>query len=200
MSSIAEICNLALGNIGIQKTIVNIDETSVEAKACKRFYDHSRKVALRDSPWPFATRFITLALVEENPNGVWAYSYRYPSYCEKVRRIIPSSVSVDTNYRDPYTLSNDASGRLIYSNQINAIAEITYNITDTTLFDQMFVDALSWAIGMRIAPSLTGNNHKLVMSNAYKMYIKSIEDAANSSFNEENISREPYSETIQARE
>lgn len=200
MASIVEICNMALGNIGIQKVIASVDEQSVEARACKRFYDQTVSETLRELPWPFAGRYITLALVEETPNTQWAYSYRYPSDCEKVRRVVPSDITVDTNYRDSWSVGSDSAGRLIYSNQIAAQAEYTHNVTDAALFDSLFVELVSWRLGSKIAPSLTGNNAAAVIKRTDAMYITKKAQAEAEALNEGHVDTSPYCETIAARE
>lgn len=87
MSSSTEISNMALSHLAISREIAALDtERSQEAQACRRFYETVRKTVLRDYPWPFATKFATLALVEDDPNSEWDFSYRYPSDCLNARR------------------------------------------------------------------------------------------------------------------
>jgi hypothetical protein len=191
---------MALGHIGVQQTIASLDEKSKEAGACKRFFEHCRDTTLRARPWPFATRYITLALVEEIPNPIWGYSYRYPSNCVNLRRVIPSDVTVDDNYRDPFVVASDDSGKLIYSNQVTAMAEITYRVVDPTLFDDSFVDALAWLVGARIGPSLSGNNAIKIVANAEARYNRALESAGSTAMNEGRVSTAPHSEFIAGRE
>jgi len=200
MPSTVEICNMALGHTGVQQTIASLDEQSNEARACKRFYTQTVKEVLQKFNWPFATRYVLLAVVEEAPNVEWAYSYRYPTSCEKVRRVIPSDITVDDNYRDPFVVASDSSGKLIYSNQLTAMAEITFSVTDSLLFDSMFVGAVSWRLASLIAPSLTGNNFKEVVTHTINGYKEAISAASTFAMNEGHVSTSPYSEIIQARE
>lgn len=200
MASKIEICNMALGNVGTSKTIASIDEASNEARACKTYYDQVLKEVLRVRPWPFSTGMVQLALVETQPNPIWHYSYRYPSDCAKVRRIVPSDVMVDDNYRDPFIISSDTAGRLVLSNQINAMAEITKIITDPLLFDEGFINAITWLLAAKIAPSLTGNNYQKVLDRVERGYLVALSSAGASAMNEGEVSVQPYSEIISARE
>lgn len=201
MASIVQICNMALGNIGISQTIASLDEKSKEAATCKRYYEQARDELLRDLDWPFATRYVTLALVAEAPNSAWGYSYRYPQDCEKVRRVLPTDIYItDQSYSDPFVIASDAAGKLVYTNTNVAQAEVTARITDPTLFDSKFVTALSWLIGAKIAPSLSGNNAKAVMDNANRMYVYHRGWAGSASMNEGVYDNSPHSEFLEARE
>jgi len=102
MSSETEICNMALSHIGVGKEIANLDtERSQEASACRRYYENLRDKVLRDFRWPFATKFVELALIEETPTIEWRFSYRYPTDCVKMIRILsggnPSVASTNVN-------------------------------------------------------------------------------------------------------
>lgn len=200
MASKIEICNMALGNAGISKSIASIDEASNEARACKTYYDQAIKEVLRALPWPFATGFVQLALVEEQPNANWYYSYRYPSDCAAVRRVIPYDVAVDDNYRDPFVIASDPSGRLIFSNQVTAMAEITKMISDPLLFDEGFINSMSWLLAKKVAPQLTGNNYSKVLDRVERGYAMALSSAGASAMNEGDVSTAPYCETMAARE
>src|SRR5688572_11149621 len=111
MASETEIANLALSHLGVGKEIANLEtERSQEAVACRRFYDTARDATLRDFSWPFATKIAVLGLIEADPNDEWDYSYRYPSDCLQLRRIL-SGVRNDTrDSRVPFKLAHDDSG------------------------------------------------------------------------------------------
>lgn len=200
MASVVEIYNMALGNAGITKVVASVDEKSVEAIACKRFYDQVIFESFREFPWPFAKRIIKLALVAEQPNAVWGFSYRYPSSCARLVRVIPSDIAVDDNYRDAYSLSSDSSGKLIMSNQVSASAEYVHHVTDPTLYDANFVNMVSWALASKIAPGLTANNAKSVIQRADSMIMSAKNRAEAEALNEINPDTSPYCETIASRD
>ena len=57
-----KVINKALTRIGISKQIGDIlSETSAEATAARLHYTDDVSATLRDFPWPFATRYATLA-------------------------------------------------------------------------------------------------------------------------------------------
>ena len=56
-----EICNLALGRIGVEE-INRMDEASQPARICTRYFDFTRQNVLRRFPWTFATKRVQLLL------------------------------------------------------------------------------------------------------------------------------------------
>jgi len=201
MASKTEICNLAISHLGISKEIANVDtEKSQEAYACKRFFDICRDTTLRDFPWPFATRFIAVGLVEEDPTSEWAFSYRYPSDCLVIRRLL-SNQRIDTQQsRIPYKVGSDASGRLIYTDLEDAEIEYTVLIDDPNLYPDDFVLALSYRIAMQVAARITGGDPFKVGDKAALMYQLELTRAQAASANEEFLGLQPESEFTRARD
>jgi len=195
------IANMALSHLGIGKEVANVDtENNQESASCRRFFDIARDSTLRDAPWPFATTRLTLALVEADPNDEWAYSYRYPSDCLFFRRIL-SGVRNDTqDSRTPYKIEGDASGRLIFTDAEDAIAEYTEGVTDTTRFPPDFVMALSLRLAMFISPRLTAGDPFGLGKRTYELYRIEIAKVDATAFNEEQADITPDSEFIRERE
>jgi hypothetical protein len=195
------ICNMAISHLGIGKEIANIDtEASQEAAACRRFYDVSRESTLRDAPWPFATARQTLALIEQDPNDEWGYSYGYPSGCMFFRRILSGDRTDTQDSRVPYKIERGTSGLIVMTDMEDAIAEYTADVTDTTLFPPDFVMALSLRIALMSAPRLTAGDQHGLGRRAYEMYRIEIARVNATAFNEEQLDREPDSEFIRERE
>ncbi len=166
------ICNMALVKLGISQSIADIDETSTRAELCRLFYDQCREEILQERPWPFAQRYVTLALVEADPNNDWSYSYRYPTGYLKLSRIVPDSLVGSSTLpseaynlsnltfgrqgqSDPFELSSDDSGVLIFTNTANAIANGTYSVDDENQFNPLFVKALVYRLANELAIPLT---------------------------------------------
>src|SRR5688500_18089987 len=88
------ICNLALRRIGVRKVITDLGGESEEEIAANACYDHARDTVLDMFPWPFAMKYVMLDLVEDFSEDTsdeiheWGYSYRYPTDCLKLRRIV----------------------------------------------------------------------------------------------------------------
>lgn len=200
MASSTEICNQALRHLGVSKTIANIDtEQSSEANTCRAFYETVRDATLRDFNWPFATKFEDLGLVEENPNDEWAYSYRYPSDCLNLRRIVSGNRNETAADRIVYKISRDDSGRLIYTDQQDAAIEYTMRVTSTEEFTPDFVLAFSFNLALFIAPQVTAGDPFKMGDRAERMYNFLMTKAQAQAANEEQPDALPDADYIVAR-
>ncbi len=156
------ICNRALHFIGIGEEIASINERSAEAEACRQFYDDALDEVLREWPWPFARRQVTLAITNAtDADGEYVaysdeffYAYRYPPECVYARRIVSGTVPDTSESLVRYQIASDSSGRLILCNQADAQLEYTASITDTSLFHPDFAMAVSYRIATYIGPRL----------------------------------------------
>lgn len=201
MSSNVEICNLALSHLGVGTEISDLTtERSAEALACRRYFDHVRDLVFRAFPWTFATKTVALALVEEDPNEEWGFSYRYPSDCLMFRRI-QSGIRTDTNdTRVPLKIGRDDAGKLIFTDKAEAIAEYTVLEEDPERYPPDFVSAFSFLLASHIAPRMTGGDPFKRGEQAMANYKGAIEEAKSNAANEEQPDREPESEFIRGRE
>lgn len=200
MSSKTEIANLALSHLGIAKEIANLDtENSPEASACRRFYEHVKELTLAEIEWPFATRFVVLGLIEEDPNDEWNFSYRYPSNCIAVRRILSGHRDDTLASIIKYKIGRDTSGKVIYTDQDQASVEYTENITDSTIFPSDFVMAMSYLLAVYIAPRVTGGDPFKLKDSAFAAYTLEVSRAKSNAVNEEKREQLTESPTITAR-
>lgn len=191
---------MALSHIGISKPVANIEtEQSQEAAACRTFYDIARDKVLRDINWPFTTKMDSLALVEEDPNDEWVYSYRYPSDCLDIRKIQSGIRNEINTQRIPYRVASDDQGLLIFTDREDAILEYTARIEDVNLFPADFMLALSYKIAAYIAPRLTGGDATQWVEQINALYRIEIQNAAANAQNEEQPDVYPDSEFVQAR-
>lgn len=199
MASSTEVCNIALAHLGSGKSIASMTERSQEAMACKQFFEIARDATLRDFPWPFATKIDALALIAEDPNADWAFSYRYPTDCLKIRRIL-SGVRNDTpDTRVPYKIANASSGQVLFTDQPNAQIEYTLRVEDPQQYPPDFVMAFSLRLAAYIAPRVTGGDAFKLSERALRLYQLEISSAQATATNEEQGDTTPDSEFIRAR-
>jgi len=194
---------LALSHLAVAGVTFEIQdlatESSKEAQACRRFYAQTRDEVLRDFPWPFATMIDTLALVATQPNQEWAYAYRMPSDCLRVRRILSGQRNETRESRVPYRLARDVSGGLIYTDQIEAQAEWTTLVTNVGAFAPDFVEALALLLAAYIGPRAAGGDQYKLADRAFQLYTRQIERARNNALNEEQVDLPVDSEYIRCR-
>ncbi len=188
-TSAVAICNLGISRIGISAAIASLTESSQEAVACNAIYEQVRDQVLRDFPWPFANKFVALGLVtvagDEDTlpawGNDWAYAYRFPSDCIKLQRLTTGDRTGKT--RIPYKLGNDDSGRLIFTDQADAVALYTKRFTDPAHFDATFASALAWKMAVELAAPLARSASE--RERAEGSYAKEIVQARVDALNEE---------------
>jgi len=176
-----EICNLALGRIGVEE-INRMDEASNAARICTRYFDFTRQNVLRRFPWTFATKRVQLAQLDETAPD-FQYVYQYPADALAVR-LMYNEHFVGLPKDNHFRLMNGAGGRKIYCDIPNAWIEYTADVKDSELFDAQFVEAFSWKLASEMAFSLTGNMN--LATNAIQAYNAYFTEAAGEDAAEDN--------------
>lgn len=206
MASNTDIANLALLHLGFGKTIQNLDtERTAEANACRIFYDTALDIILCNFDWPFAGKKAALGLVETftNPEtDEWKYSYQYPSDSLNFRKIYTPYVrNTNMQTRIPYRIFNatESAGKLIFTDQEDAIGEYTVRMTSVDLFPADFKMAFSYLLAAYIAPSITNGDNPGLANNMLQMAQFFGTQATARNANEEKEEEIPQSEFIQAR-
>jgi hypothetical protein len=205
-TSEAEIANQALSALGLDADIQALGDTDANSRACNLFYAQTRDGVLRDFPWPFANKVAVLTLVAGTPNE-WGYQYRYPSDALAIWRILPYGVDTATMGRQEYpdtrirySVSRDATGRLIWTFMEDAWVEYTMKVTDVAMFPPDFTDALAYLLAIKVAPRLAGAVEGAKMAAALlPLYQWSIARAKANAANEDAPDRPTDSEFITIR-
>ena len=196
-----EILNLALGHLAIGKEVGTFDsEKSEEAKTGRRYYDIALKTTLSAAPWPFATKIEALALIEEEPNTEWGFSYQYPANCIKMRRILSGVRNDSRQTRVPYKIAQGTQGRVMFSDEEDAQAEYTLSNSDAALYSQDFIEALSYKLAALMAPTLTAGDQFKLGREAQGVYLYLVGKASAHAFNEQQDEEPPQAEWITDRE
>ena len=90
MASKVEIINMACIEVGAAP-ILNIDETSTQARTAKAVYDLLRDALLNDFTWSFTKKRATLAQLSETPDHEFSYYYQIPSDSLRVIKLYAAS-------------------------------------------------------------------------------------------------------------
>lgn len=147
MASTTDIGNLALSRIGHNRFMSSYDDdATTEADLIRLHYPLCRDALLRSHPWNFAIKRVDLAQVDETPAFEFDYVYQLPTDCLKVIRTEMDYENVDADYR--------IEGRKLLCNESTCAIEYVYRVTDTTHFDSLFIDALSYMIAAEVAMPL----------------------------------------------
>jgi hypothetical protein len=192
------ISNMALGHLGIGQAVTDLLATDDVSVTCNRWYTIARDSVLTSFAWPVASRKLTLGLVETDPDsadGDWGFSYRYPNTCLVARRIVGGGLPVSVTI--PFALGQDDTGRLVFTNEEDAVLECTAFYEDPGEFPDKFAEAVSWKLASLIAMPLTQDLAKADWcKNNYREWRLEAEGVANQ---ERQLHKPPVSTLATAR-
>lgn len=153
VSSITQICNLALAHLG-EAPVASVHEDSTAARSCLLHYGPTLDEVLRSHRWNFATQRATLARLEAAPPFGWTAQFQLPADCLRVLELNGSDGGDVVS--DPYAVEGD---RLLSCGER---ADMVYvrNVQDVSLFDALFVRALALKLAAALSESIRGNTGK----------------------------------------
>lgn len=184
MTTDVDICNRALAEIGARVLIASLAEATPAGKNCTLFYNPMRQMILRAAPWAFARKtsaIVPVGLLTDNPPASpypWLAKYAYPADCLKVRYILPTPTpttspgvpNVSSVGYNPYAMPSRSNRflpayddsalpatKVLLSNIVNINLVYTVDVTDPTLFDPLFTDALVMGLANKLVMPLSGN-------------------------------------------
>lgn len=200
MASVTQVCNLAISHLGVGKPIADIaTDQSQEATACRVFIDETRDAVLAELHWPFATKIAALNLIETDPNEEWPFSYRYPSDCIEIRRILSGKRNDTQGTREPYKIAKDSAGKIIYADKENSEVEYTERVEDPTFWTEGAILAWSFRLARYLAPRLTAGDPFNLQQRMQDSYKAEIAEARRKVINEDRPDRTEDSELIRVR-
>lgn len=166
----AKIFNLALGQLLLQRQISDPDtDLSNENKVLKTNYDAAFRSTLEDLDLDSTSTQVTLELLEEDPEAFpnWQYVYKYPITCAFFRRIKSTAEMDNRTTHIPKRIGMFGSIKAVFTNEIDAIAEIiAYDVPLTSL---------SATIGLAIAQRLASLCAPLIVGKGAEKLRASIE-------------------------
>lgn len=183
MTTLVDLGNRALSEIGARATITAIDNTTPAGQQVGIWIDTLRQQLLRMAPWGFARRTAALTLLGELTDippaspYPWQFKYAYPADCFRMNYILPKPPTATTDtpvvgvpivpYAFPsrncrYLVSNDiddadAQIKVVLSNVRDAVAVYVADVIDPDLMDVGFQAAWVAALAAKLVQPLTGN-------------------------------------------
>lgn len=160
--SSVEISNLALGHLGVAKTITSLDERSSEARACKRFYTLARDTTQSRYPWKNGLRRVALAVL---PDNAWVdefpFAYRAPSDAKWFRGIrIPGAAT--GSKPPPHLVVSDTTGQVVVTAIENAIGEYSVLVEEPAKWTDEQVNATAYKLAALMARTFDEDNASAV--------------------------------------
>ena len=166
-----------------QRTVSSLTEQSEQARKSLLFYDCARKAALRSCDWRFARVQGTLTLLGDvntamdNPTDLskqdiidqFNFTYAYPPDCVRLIKVYNQNHSI---FPEPYHDRHIEHGAFakfevmrapitkqlaIACNLEYAKCHYTHDEKDESMFDDMFQDALGWALADVLCMPLTAD-------------------------------------------
>lgn len=201
MSSVVDICNIALARLGDSAAVTSIDppEGSMQAEQCARFYPIALDSLLEAHDWRFATRRVPLALLDME-SFEWQFAYAHPAGVIKILSVTPRTAKTDA-MSEPYITETGESGDVMILTDVqDASVRFTVRVTDTTKFSPLFVDALSWLLASHLAgPVIKGDAGAAAARSCYAMYRALLGQASVSDANQQRTEPDHTPGWIQGR-
>jgi hypothetical protein len=213
MPSIVDIYNLALPRVGVSMEVESTTEKTKVARVCNRLFPLVRDFVLRDFPWPFARRIVALAVVPNETQPGWQYTYDYPEDCVAMRQIVDSAGarilgrSLFAGLEDqlltlpkiPFQVSLNLAGsdRVVLTDLVEAYGIYTRRVENTDAFDSGFTDALAWRLAGEIGPTLQAE--KSYIGHCFEQYELYRQRGGAQSLNESSQDPESDSPSISIR-
>jgi len=151
MATEVSICSNALRRLG-DDPITSLTDDSERARLCNSFYADTRDSVLRSHPFNFSITRTTLAQLSDTPTYGFAYQYALPTnpFCLRVLEM------EEKDYK--FKVENfGTQGRVLLTDQGTANILYIARITDTNLFDAMFVDVLTAKLAVDLAYPVTSS-------------------------------------------
>jgi hypothetical protein len=153
-ATITTICNLALSKIGARK-VIDIDEESTEARACKTFFEEVRDDVLRSHRWSFAVTRVTLTQIASEPAFGWRNGFQQPTDCLRVFEVN----GWDQARREGHW---EIEGRLVMIDEESADIRYIRREVDCNVYDSIFIEAFATKLASAIVMPVNGSGQMSV--------------------------------------
>jgi hypothetical protein len=169
MATEVSICSNALRRLG-DDPITSLTDDTERARLCNSFYEDTRDSVLRLHPWNFAITRASLSKLSTAPAYGFANQFSLPTnpYCLRV---------LGMEYEDYiFKVENVAThGRVLLTDEATANILYVARITDTNLFDAMFVDVLTQKLAVDLAYPVT--NSTTLQTQMQKVFQQKLSEA-----------------------
>jgi hypothetical protein len=175
MASNTDICNIALTYLGARR-IQSLTDQTKEAREANAIYYFERDNELRAHCWKFAIKRTQLPASPTPPTFGYQLAYQLPN--DFLRAVAVGCIAPNGAWRWLFQDSTDNADYQIEGQQIVTNVNVypvattpppapvplnfryLYKVTDPTLFDPCFVEALAWRMATELAETLTGSTQK----------------------------------------
>ena len=189
-----QIANYALSKLGEEPVLLLTDDTK-PARLLNRIFDQVRDAELRRSRWKFSLKRAQLVALVSAPD--WGFAKQYPLPADFLSLVQVNDIYVRplSKQRGPWSLE----GGLLLTD-IPAPLKVRYvaQITNTGLFDPLFVEALACKLAMEAGETLTQSETK--RARAADEYKYALSEAQRQDAIETTPDEMPWGSWLDARE
>lgn len=177
MASDVDICNLALARLGDAATVSNINPPSGSAQAghCAIFYPMVRTWMLQAHNWSWIMRRSPLTMLQQTPAFGWLYYFAEPAGSQTIVSLHVGGAPDDS---EPITFDREAltdGTQVILCNINNPVAKYTVDVTDTTKYDPLFIEAFTlWLASVLAGPIIKGDAGRAMSAQLYGLAMASL--------------------------
>lgn len=164
-TSKTSIANYALAILGSKRVSDIADTTSKNARILTLHYDQARKECLRLHRWNWALHRATLSRHADSP--AYGFSYQYPLPSDFIRLDQVNELSVWNDQRADWfqiehglDSNENAIGKVLLTDADSVRIRYVADIEDVSLFDPLFVQALSVLLASKAARAITGSDSR----------------------------------------
>ena len=143
-----QICNLALARLGDAR-ITSLSDSSAQATYCSLFYEQTVEELQADFDWSFCRKLSSLTATTAPSSG---YSSAFTLPADFIRAVRLGGIDASENFG-----TWEVVGTTIHTNLSSPVLNYIANITDTTKFPAIFVEALTIKLAAVLAMPLTGS-------------------------------------------
>lgn len=163
MASVVDIANRALDKLG-HGTITSLADNNTTASLCNRTWEFVRDQVLREHPWNFAVKRVTLAPLSAAPD--WGFTYQHQ---------LPSDLLRILEVRDLSTDEYQIEDNKIMADEDTLYVRYIKQVTDPNEYDALFIDAVASRMAYEMCESLTQSNSKRQL--AWEEYMEAMVSA-----------------------
>jgi len=157
MASKVEIANRALTKLGEERILLLTDDLKA-ARVMNSMFDLVRDAEIRRFNWNFAMKRDSLLALVDAP--AWGFKYQYPLPADFLHLVQVNEYYVRTNvtYRGQWAVE---AGKILTDYDAPLKVRYLSRVTDTALFDPLFVEVLACKLAMEACETLTQSESKM---------------------------------------
>ena len=156
------ILNMGLHHLGMEP-INDISDLNPSAKVLNDFWVPARDFTFAQHRWPFADVQLTLELLSATVVG-WDYVYGYPVNVARVWNVYSEARVLNKEellFERKYLVTEDRN--VICSNEPLALADVTWIVSNVSIWDPMFCMAQSVQMASLACADLVGDQDKAAL-------------------------------------